>query len=416
VSLRLLFHNCRLLHPLHGGDRIRTYHMLRELRKHHHVTYLTLRTPADTDEAIARATEYCQELIALPHPVKNQRSLAFYFEVLGNTLWGRYPFLGRKYLSREATRRIAELTAPAHQPPFDLLVCDYLAPMVNLLELPARPAVPSLLFQHNVESVIFQRHAGTAGHPLKRALYRRQWKMLRRFEQQSAAFVNAQVAVSEADADYFRQELGMRNVLGAVPTGVDCDYFQPPTTPAAKPVFAFLGSMDWDANQDAVTWFAGEILPRIRSQVPGAEFLVIGRNPPASLRALAEKDPGLRITGTVPDVRPLMAEAAAMVLPLRVGGGTRIKIYEAMAMGAPVVSTTIGAEGLDVTHGRNILLADTAEAFAEETVKLWKDRPRATALANESRRHVAEKYSWASVAEIFAQLCAKVAAPRKGAT
>ncbi len=412
MSLRILFHNCRLLHPLHGGDRIRTYQMLRELRKRHHITYLTLQTPLDTPEATERASEYCHELIAVPHPVKNQRSLAFYLEVLGNTLWGRYPFLGQKYLSRETTRRLAELSSPAQQPPFDLLVCDYLAPMVNFLELPARPQVPSLLFQHNVESVIFRRHADTARNFFKRAMYRRQWKMLRRFEQQSAELVTGQVAVSEPDAACFRDEFKMRNVLGAVPTGVDCEYFQPPAQPASKPVLAFLGSMDWDANQDAVTWFAGEILPRIRAKVPAAEFLVIGRNPPAALRALAEKDRGLRITGTVPDVRPLMAEAAAMVLPLRIGGGTRIKIYEAMAMGAPVISTTIGAEGLDVAHGRNILLADTAEAFAAETTALLTDSARAATLAAEARRHVAENYSWGRVSEIFADYCAQAAGKR----
>lgn len=409
MSLRILFHNCRLLHPLHGGDRIRTYQMLRELRKHHHITYLTLRTPADTEEAIEKATEYCHELIAVPHPVKNQRSLAFYFQVLGNSLWGKYPFLGQKYISRETIQHLAKLSSPGHTPAYDLLVCDYLAPMVNFLELGQPPAVPSLLFQHNVESVIFQRHAETARNPAKRALYRRQWKMLRDFEQKSARFVTGQVAVSESDATYFLENLGMKNVLGAVPTGVDCEYFQPPVQPPAKPVLAFLGSMDWDANQDAVNWFAGEILPRIRTQVPAAEFLVIGRNPPASLRALAEKDPGIRITGTVPDVRPLMAEAAAMVLPLRVGGGTRIKVYEAMAMGAPVVSTSIGAEGLDITHGKNILLADQAEAFANEAIALLQNPERARAIADEARRHVAEKYSWGSVAAIFADFCAEAA-------
>lgn len=413
MSLRILFHNCRLLHPLHGGDRIRTYQMLRELRKRHHITYLTLRTPSDTDEAVERASEYCQEVIAVPHPVKNQRSLSFYLEVLGNTLWGRYPFLGQKYISREITQRLAAMAAPGQQPPFDLLVCDYLAPMVNFLELPSRPKVPSLLFQHNVESVIFRRHAETARNPLKRALYRRQWRMMRKFEQQSAEFVDGQVAVSEPDAATFRDEFGMRNVLGAVPTGVDCEFFQPPAQPAGKPVVAFLGSMDWDANQDAVNWFAGEILPRIRAKIPAAEFLVIGRNPPASLRALAEKDAGIRITGTVPDVRPIMAEAAAMVLPLRIGGGTRIKVYEAMAMGAPVISTTIGAEGLDITHGKNILLADTAEAFAQETVGLLSDATKAAAMAGEARRHVAEKYSWGSVSEIFAGYCAQVAGMRR---
>jgi glycosyltransferase involved in cell wall biosynthesis len=409
MSLRILFHNCRLLHPLHGGDRIRTYHMLRELRRQHHVTYLTLQTPDDPPDAVARASEYCHELITVPHPVKNRRTLGFYAAVLGNTLFGRYPFLAQKYRSPQAIRRLGELLVPPAR--FDLLICDYLAPMVNLLELPARPAIPMLLFQHNVESVIFQRHAEAAAHPLKRAIYRRQWRMTECFDRQSAAFVDAQVAVSESDVETFRA-LGITNVLGAVPTGVDCAYFQARETPPAKPVLAFLGAMDWEANQDAARWFIREVLPLIRARVPATEFWMIGRNPPTAIAALAAADPGLRITGTVPDVRPPMAGASAMVLPLRIGGGTRIKIYEAMAMGVPVLSTTIGAEGLDVSHGENILLADTAEAMAREAIALLENRELATRLATTARRHVAERYSWSRVAEIFSGYCQSTIARR----
>ena len=375
--------------------------MLRELRKRHELTYLCLRTPADSDESVALASDYCHELIPVPHAVKNKRGLRFYAEVAGNTLFGKYPFLASKYVSRESIAHLSRLIAGGK---FDLLICDYLAPMGNLLELPERPALPVMLFQHNVESVIFKRHAEAAVNPIKRALYLRQWKAVERMEQQAAAFVDAQVSVSDADTELF-QKMGMTNVLGAVPTGVDCEFFQPPKTPPQRPVLAFLGSMDWDANQDAVRWFTTEVLPRIRARVPQAEFLGIGRNPPASLRALAESDPLIRLTGTVPDVRPHMAEAAAMVLPLRVGGGTRIKVYEAMAMGTPVISTTIGAEGLDYTHGKNILIADTVEAFANETIALLTNPARAAEIAAAARRHVAENYSWGSVAEIFSRYC-----------
>ncbi len=411
--MRILFHNCRLLHPLHGGDRIRTYNMLRELRKLHHITYLTLRTPADAPEATALAEEYCHELIAGDHAVKNKRSLRFFTGVLWNTLFGKYPFLGQKYFSQGITRRLAALSAPAHTPQFDMLICDYLAPMVNFLELAARPPQPVLLFQHNVESMIFERHAATARNFLMRALYRRQWKMMLNFERRAAAFADAQVAVSDVDAAFFRTRLGMDNVLGAVPTGVDCEYFQPPGAPPTGQRLAFLGSMDWDANQDAVRWFVDEILPRIRKHAPAAECLVIGRNPPGWLRDRAAADVGIEITGTVPDVRPHMASAVAMVLPLRIGGGTRIKVYEAMAMGVPVVSTRIGAEGLDVSHGENILLADDAESFAAECVAMLGNPARASEMAAAARRHVAEKYSWAGVAGIFSRFCEQtVAMPR----
>ena len=375
--------------------------MLKALRKRHHLTYLCLRTPADTDESVALATEYCHELIPVPHAVKNKRGPQFYAEVLENTLFGKYPFLASKYVSPESIAHLRRLIAGGT---FDLLICDYLAPMGNLLELPERPALPMMLFQHNVESVIFKRHADATANPLKRALYRKQWRAVERMEKQAAAFVDAQVSVSDSDTELFRA-MGMTNVLGAVPTGVDCEFFQPPATPPTKPVLAFLGSMDWDANQDAVRWFTTEVLPRIRARVPAAEFLGIGRNPPSSLQALAASDPLIRLTGTVPDVRPYMAEAAAMVLPLRVGGGTRIKVYEAMAMGTPVISTTIGAEGLDYTHGKNILIADSAEAFANETIALLENATRAGEIAAEARRHVAEKYSWGSVADIFSRYC-----------
>lgn len=411
--MRILFHNCRLLHPLHGGDRIRTYNMLRHLRKWYHITYLTLRTPADTVAAVSLADEYCHELITIDHGVKNQRSLRFYADVAANTFLGKYPFLGQKYVSPGVTRSIAGLTATGHTPAFDLLICDYLAPMVNFLELPARPPQPVLLFQHNVESMIFKRHASASRNPLKRLLYWIQWRKILELERSSAAFADAQVAVSDSDADFFRTRLGMDNVLGAVPTGVDCEYFQPPESPPARPRMAFLGSMDWDANQDAVRWFADEILPRIQKRVPAAEFLVIGRNPPAWLRDRAAGDSRVHVTGTVPDVRPDMASAKVMVLPLRIGGGTRIKIYEAMAMGVPVVSTRVGAEGLDVLHGGNILLADTAEQFADACIGLLEQPGEAARISAAARRHVAERYSWEGVTEIFSQFCEQAVERRR---
>jgi glycosyltransferase involved in cell wall biosynthesis len=403
--LRILFHNCRLLHPLNGGVRIRTYNMLRELRARHQITYLCLRTPADAPSATEQAAEYCHDVVAVDHPVKNRRSLWFYLEVLGNTLFGKYPFLASKYVSRAAVAQLQSLVNSANRRSFDLLICDYLAPMGNLLELGTRPRVPTLLFQHNVESMIFERHANTARNPAKAMIYRQQWRMTRALERQSAEFVDAQVAVSESDARHFREECGMANVLGAVPTGVDCNYFQAREAPPAKPVLAFLGAMDWDANLDAARWFATEILPKIRQSVPAAEFLVIGRNPPAQLRDLAASDPRIQITGTVPDVRPVMREAAAMVLPLRIGGGTRIKVYEAMAMGVPVISTRIGAEGLDVTHGENILLADTAGEFAQQAAGLVSDAAKAQRIAAAARARVAGKYSWSRVAEQFSDYC-----------
>src|SRR5262249_40285487 len=163
----------------------------------------------------------------------------------------------------------------------------------------------------------------------------------------------------------------------AVPTGVDLDYFQPNGTAPRPAEIIFVGSMDWSPNEDAAVEFATHMLPRVRRRVPDARFTIVGRAPPARVKALARADGGVRVTGRVDDVRPFYEEAAVVVVPLRVGGGTRLKIFEAMAMERPVVSTTIGAEGLPVRDREDIVLADGIDAFADEVADLLLDPARA---------------------------------------
>jgi glycosyltransferase involved in cell wall biosynthesis len=152
--------------------------------------------------------------------------------------------------------------------------------------------------------------------------------------------------------------------------------------------------MDWNANEDGVRYFVRDILPRIRREVPGATFWVVGRNPSARLQALDSGDAGVRITGTVDDIRPYLNRGSVYVVPLRVGSGTRLKIFEAMATGKAIVSTTIGAEGLPVTHLENIVLADEPEQFSAQVVALLRDRARRRALGGAARQLVEERYSW----------------------
>jgi glycosyltransferase involved in cell wall biosynthesis len=194
---------------------------------------------------------------------------------------------------------------------------------------------------------------------------------------------------------------------------VDTEFFRPRGEERREPHnLVFTGSMDWLPNEDAIQFFTREIMPRIRERVPGATLTVVGRNPYASLVELGRRDPSIVVTGRVEDVRPYMERAAAYIVPMRVGGGTRLKIYEAMAMEKPVISTTVGAEGLPVANGRELLLADTAEDFAAAVVGVLTDEAAAREMGARAAVAVREKFSWDKVSEAFAEACARAVAKR----
>jgi glycosyltransferase involved in cell wall biosynthesis len=195
----------------------------------------------------------------------------------------------------------------------------------------------------------------------------------------------------------------------SIPTGVDTKYFAPTPNRERPGRLVFSGSMDWHPNEDAVLYFADAILPRIRAEVPDAALTVVGRNPTARLREVAERA-GIHVTGTVDDVRPSIDEAAVYVVPLRAGGGTRLKIFEALAMAKPVVSTTVGAEGLALESGRHFVAADDPETFAGAVVSLLRDPARRRALGTAGRDLVETYYSWPTIARQFEERCEEVVA------
>jgi glycosyltransferase involved in cell wall biosynthesis len=222
--------------------------------------------------------------------------------------------------------------------------------------------------------------------------------------------------VSEVDRETFERDYGVERV-SAVPTGVDTDYFRPTGRVERRAhEIVFTGSMDWLPNEDAILWFAEAVLPLVRRRVPDATLTVVGRNPTPRVLALAGRGDGaVTVTGSVPDVRPYLERAAAFTVPIRIGGGTRLKIFEAMAMGKPVVSTAIGAEGLPVAHGETALLADEPQAMADALVSVLNDPESAAALGRRAAEWVRAEFGWARVSEIFAETCAALARGERGA-
>ena len=194
----------------------------------------------------------------------------------------------------------------------------------------------------------------------------------------------------------------------AIPTGVDIDFYRPEGLESPDPEIVFTGSMDWLPNVDGITWFAEEILPLVIAEVPRLKIWVVGRKPLPSIQSLAEKHPQIVVTGTVDDVRPYMHRARLYVVPLRIGGGTRMKIFEAMALSKAIVSTPVGAEGLPVTHDRDIMLASEPREFARNVIALLGDDGRRRALGEAGRRLVTENFTWDVVARRFGEICESV--------
>ena len=396
--MHILWLKTELLHPVDKGGKIRTYNMLKELKRHHRITYLTLDDYAAGAAERKSALEYCHELVCVPHQPREKFTAAFYAELWLN-LVSSLPYAIKKY---ESAKMHAEIVKRVNAGQVDLIVCDFLAPAVNV---PFEAKCPTLLFQHNVEAMIWKRHYEVQSNPIKKAYLLGQWLKMRAFERKMCRRFDSVVAVSSEDREQMCGEYGVQSVVD-VPTGVDTNFFRPSGNeqPDAHNI-VFTGSMDWLPNEDAISYFTEQVMPRIKQQIPDVSLTVVGRNPYPSLLELARRDPSLVVTGRVDDVRPYMERAGAYVVPLRIGGGTRLKIYEAMAMEKAIVSTTIGAEGLPVKEGAELLLADTAESLAEAVVRVLNNKALANALGTRAAATVRENFGWERVAERFSNIC-----------
>jgi glycosyltransferase involved in cell wall biosynthesis len=224
---------------------------------------------------------------------------------------------------------------------------------------------------------------------------RRETQKLLAYEAKVSGTFDVNVFVSQPDEKLLNERVpGLCTAI--VPNGVDIEYFMPNQGPDA-PALIYTGGMNMFANRDAVMFFLSDIWPLIRTRVPGVRFYAVGQDPPRELSALAERDPQVVVTGYVTDVRPLVRDASVYVVPLRVGGGTRLKVLDAMAMGKAMVSTSIGCEGLDVRPDEHLLVADTPEQFADRTVALLEDKNRRFSLGRAARELVERRYSWRTI-------------------
>jgi len=312
----------------------------------------------------------------VPHAKHAQFSPGFWFDLVRN-MFSPLPYFVMAYQSKEMTGTIRELMKSRR---YDLVVCDFVAAGINL---PPKLDPPVVLFAHNVEAVIWRRLAETQSGWVQRTYLREQWRKAKTFEKRMASRFDQVVTVSPEESQIYRDEYRATNVA-EVSTGVDTDYFAPrPATTVRPRHLVFVGSMDWLPNHDAMDWFVRRVLPIIRAALPDVTLDIVGRSPLPELYRLCRDDSRIGITGRVDDIRSHLAEAAIVIVPLRVGGGTRLKIFEAMAMERPVVSTRIGAEGIA--------------------------RPDiATPLVRHAAERIRRDHGWDAVAGRFEEICLSV--------
>lgn len=378
--------------PLNTGKRLRTYNLLQRLQKEHRITFLCY---GDASAVLPECPNI--RVIALPSPILEQRGVRFYVSLLFNLMSPR-PYIVDRHYSKALADKAVSLAASGA---FDLVHCEWTPYTENILPLFGK--LPAVLSAHNVEAQIWERYYLTEANPAKKVYIYLQWQKLLRYEASAALRYTAVSTVSEPDRDVFMQQYQCRQVQ-VVPNGVDEQYFAPVDSAVQPGSMVFTGSMDWRPNQDGVRYFIEEVFPLIRSSIPHATFTVVGRKPPQWLIDLAAATAGVTVTGTVDDVRPYIARSALYVVPLRVGGGSRLKILEAFAMNKIVLSTTVGAEGLAVDDGTTILLRDTAETMAATACQVLNHQQEYVGLGIAGRELILRHYTWDAIARVMAQL------------
>ena len=380
------------------GTTIRNFNLLAGLAKRHTVDLVTFLPPGMGADAVGFVRAYCREIVALPQPTRKMTERA------RDTLLSTAPDMALRLHSPEMHAALLDLVARSRG--YDVIEVEgiEMAPYMLALQDGWRGPRPRFIFDdHNAEYVLQQRAFATDVRRPKRwiaATYSLiQWRKLAAYERRVCRAADWVAAVSDVDRGALLR-LDPRLKITTIPNGVDLDFYRPGITQPLPEIgpnsLVFTGKMDYRPNVDAVTWFADAVFPLIRQQAPTACFYIVGQQPSPRVAALAQRT-GIVVTGKVPDTRPYIAGAGVYVIPLRIGGGTRLKVLEAMAMGQALVSTRLGCDGFPFTDGREVSFADEPQLFASRVVSLLRKRDEAARLGRAARASVEEHYGWDAI-------------------
>jgi sugar transferase (PEP-CTERM/EpsH1 system associated) len=393
-------------YPPNSGALQRNFNLLREVAKAHEVYLVSLTQKVllpdehSLSDAIGKVSHYCKSIKIFKIPT-DSHPLLWYMLLVFN-VFSRAPYSVKRFFSRGMKKEIRKILKDV---PIDLIHVD----TVDLAQyVQGVTATPKVLNHHNIESELLLRRAAHAKNPFFKWYLNHQGGKVRHYEKRMIPQFDVNISVSPRDQAGIRA-MAANAAVALVPNGTDTNYFVPSKT-AQEFGLIFAGGLNWLPNADAMLHFSKAIFPLIRAEVPEVGMKIIGTNPSVELRESTKKN-AIEVLGFVPDIREYMARAAVYVVPLRIGGGTRLKILDALAMGKAVVSTTIGAEGLELTNGQDILIADADEEFAQKVVTLLKKTELRKTMAENGRATVEKKYSWNVIGpqllDVYSMACRK---------
>ena len=396
TQLKILFLSPTVPFPLTDGGRIRVFNLLKQIARKNSVTLLALETQPTDAEGVAEL----QQLGIRVHLVPNAQSLPpISLGTLLKAFLRRQPITVARYDLPAYCQKFRELIATGT---FDLVHYE----MFHTAQFHTETRLPSVLSQQNVDSEIWRRLRDETANPFYKLAYWTQHLTFQRYERVLSPKFDAVTCTSDIDAAVFQRHCA-EDAIEIIPNGVDVTHYLPDFSAEVPAHLIYIGSMDWYPNEDAVSFFGDQVLPRIQARVPDVRFSIVGGNPSVRVQKLAERK-GVVVTGRVPEIKPYFAEATVFVVPLRIGSGTRLKILEALAMGKAIVSTSVGAEGLDLKDGEEIFIADEPIVFADAVIRLLTDASLRRRAGEKGRARVERDYDWRSIGEKLHEVYTKI--------
>lgn len=378
-------------YPATSGKRLRTLNLMLQLAKRHQITYVG-RCAADSEEASVAPSflrAHGIEPILLSCPVPRKSGLKFYSRLVAN-LFSALPYSVVSHQSQAIRKQISKIATTNR---VDVWQVEW-APYLSMIDRALKG--PRVVIAHNVDTLIWQRYYENEHAILKKTFLKSQWKKFQRFEAKAFQSATRVVAVSEEDAQLIRDNFG-QSAVDVVDNGIDRDFFAPIAAKRNPSQILFLGALDWRPNLDAVSLLLDRILPQVLRQKPDAKLIIVGRRPPTNLVERVRQLAAVELHADVGDVRPFLAQCSVMAVPLRIGGGSRLKILEALAAGLPVVSTRIGAEGLILKSGQDYIQAEIDEMPTALTQILHSPMV-AQEMTAQARTFVLDRYDWSTLA------------------
>jgi len=389
--MNLLWISHNIPYPPKTGVLQRNYNLLREASRHANIYLLAvfkrdiLPGEYDIDTARRELGKLCRHIEIVHLPIEGSRAVLYWKALV--SLVTRDPLSANWVKDHGMRRRLRELVESV---PFDVVHFDTVSLAAYRDEV---GEVPKILNHHNIESHLLKRRIAFEANPLKRLYYAIEGNKLERYEQRVCGEFDTNFTVSALDRERLL-ELVPSATADVIANGVDVDYFQHNGTAIVPGNLIMASGMNWFPNRDAVLYMCNEIWPRLRERLPELTWTIVGASPPQQVLDLAASDPRVSVTGFVDDVRPYLSRAEIYLCPMRDGGGTRVKVLDALAMSKPIVSTTMGCEGIDVTPGVDVLIADTPDSFVQQIERLRSDAALRDTLSQAARRLAVEKYSW----------------------